>query len=336
MTKIETIWEELTKTASSSDRLVIRRFSPAIHPDVYVGLKVQEGLKCLVVRLSTEVVDKVSLEEGMKDIRVEILPNERDEHSKFLLFTLIDHDLTRVFAVLCEDLINAVSNVDSEHETVTSLFERVGRWRLLFEKYRGPGLSDIEQRGLYGEIYFLRRALQDSALQNSTALSSWVGPKMVPKDFQAEDWGIEVKTTTSRNHQRIRISNELQLDDSNLRVLYLYHLSLEEQLDNGESLPEIIKTVREILLKDNPSLRTTFDANLLRVNYFEEHQSKYERKGYFIREELIFRIEESFPRIIEKHIPKGVGDVTYSIDVGACIGFSAKFEELIKAITNAR
>lgn len=335
MTRIETIWEELTNTAPSSDKLVIRRFSPAVRPDVYVGLKVQVGLKCLAIRLSAEVIDKVSLEEGMKDIRVEVMPNKHDDTSKFLLLTLVDSDLTRVFAVLCEDLISSVSDTVSEEDTLATLFERIGRWRLLFEKYKGPGLSDSEQRGLYGEIYFLRRLIQNEEIQNPIAVASWVGPKMVPKDFQAEDWGIEVKTTTSRNHLRVRISNELQLDDSNLRILYLYHLSLEEQLDNGETLPEIIKGVRDILLTSNPSLRATFDSNLLRVGYFEEHQSKYEKKGYFIRDENIFHIQESFPRLIERQIPEGVGDVTYTIDVGACAAFNVELEELINSINNA-
>lgn len=58
------------------------------------------------------------------------------------------------------------------------------------------------------------------------------------KDFQFGSWGLEVKTTSGNIHQKIHISNERQLDTSNITYLYLNHLSLELREGAGETLPK--------------------------------------------------------------------------------------------------
>ena len=47
--------------------------------------------------------------------------------------------------------------------------------------------------------------------------------------------------------------------------------------------------------------------------YFEMHKPFYDELGYTVRQENIYSVTGDFPRITEQQIPKGVGDVRYSI-----------------------
>jgi len=47
--------------------------------------------------------------------------------------------------------------------------------------------------------------------------------------------------------------------------------------------------------------------------YFKHHESCYENISYLIRGEDFYKVTEHFPRIEEKDLMKGVGDVKYSI-----------------------
>jgi len=52
---------------------------------------------------------------------------------------------------------------------------------------------------------------------------------------------------------------------------------------------------------------------LMGCGYFEVNRSLYDDMGYTVRQENIYSVVDQFPRITERQIPKGVGDVRYSI-----------------------
>jgi hypothetical protein len=81
-------------------------------------------------------------------------------------------------------------------------------------------------------------------------ISSWVGPESGIKDFQSDNWGVEVKTTYGNNPKKIQISSEKQLDLTNLEKLFLYHISLEVKQNSGETLNEIVESITGFLSND--------------------------------------------------------------------------------------
>lgn len=143
-------------------------------------------------------------------------------------------------------------------------------------------------------------------------VKSWLGPENSIQDFQYANWAVEVKTTHGNNHQKIHITSERQLDDSIIEKIFLFHLSLDVRVGNGETLNSLIDEVSE-LLKDNTIASNLFKLKLLESGYFDIHRPLYEEKGYTIRQENIYRVTGNFPRITENQIPIGVGDVKYSI-----------------------
>lgn len=311
MTKIENIWVGLESEVSNHSGLLYKRYSAEVLPDVFIALKAPEKLRCIAFRISAAFPFDESQWNKLKDIKIETLPDERDKSKKFLLILLLNKQHKDIFSTLCEDLIFGVSDVSTEQTLVEKLLERLAKWQSLFEKVGKQGLSDEAQRGLYGEIYFLRFFLTNNSDKNY-CVKSWLGPEKSIQDFQYSNWAVEVKTTHGNNHQKIHITSERQLDDSIIEKIFLFHLSLDVRVGNGESLNILIDEVSE-LLNDYTMASNLFKLKLLESGYYDIHKPLYDERGYTIRQENIYRVTGNFPRITENQIPIGVGDVRYSI-----------------------
>lgn len=316
MTKIDTIWEELDNDTSFKTGLIIRRYSSDILPEIYVALHAPEKLRCIAVYLnSVSEINLVSLNK-LRDINIELIPDERNALRNILLITLINNQHKDIFSTLCEDLINTVSSIKEEKQLVKVLLNRFEKWKSLFENVSSAGLTPEEQRGLYGELFFLRKWLSNSNNKRK-CVEAWYGPEKSNQDFQHDNWAMEVKTSSGNNHQKIHISNERQLDTSNLEHLILFHLSLEVRSGSGESLNSIVENLYT-LLTDDAHAEIIFSAKLLEAGFFAQHKYLYDINSYFIRQVYFYSVEKEFPRIEEADIRNGVGDVKYSVILSSC------------------
>lgn len=316
MTKIEQIWNELENDKSFTHGLLIRRYSGNVLPDVFVALKSPENFRCIAASLNNSIQINLSSFSNLRDIHVEIIPDEINTAKKYLIFKLVNSEHRDIFSVLCEDLILNISSVTNQIQLCKTLLNRFEKWKSLFDKLNSVGLTPQEQRGLYGELYFLRNFL----IKNSDfykVLNSWTGPAKEIRDFQIGNTALEVKTTHGNNHQKIHISSERQLDLSNIQNLYLYHISLDVRHQDGESLNQMVDSISELLTADYSAL-ISFNSKLLESGFFNHHRDIYMDTGYFIRQDAFYKIEGEFPRIEENEIRRGVGDVKYSIIVDNC------------------
>jgi hypothetical protein len=329
-TKIENIWLGLESDTSSHSGLLYKRYSAEILPDIFIALKAPEILRCIAFRISTVFPFDETQWNRLKDIKIETLTDEKDKSKKFLLILLLNKQHKDIFSTLCEDLIFGVSEMSTELTLVEKLLERLAKWQSLFEKIGKQGLSDEVQRGLYGEIYFLRFFLS-SVSDKNYCVKSWLGPEKSIQDFQYSNWAVEVKTTHGNNHQKIHITSERQLDDTIIEKIFLYHLSLDVRIGNGESLNILIEDVSE-LLTDNTIGSNLFKLKLLESGYYDIHKPLYDERGYSIRQENLYRVSGNFPRITENKIPIGVGDVRYSIVLSESEEWRINHETLLEDI----
>lgn len=309
--KIKDIWNELENDSSLSTGLLLRRYSATVLPDVYIGFRKVENQRCLVLRLQNGNSTKLARNANLKDIKLELIPDEKDAAKSFLLILLVNNQHADVFATLCEDLISRITEIKEDEKLVKEILNRLEKWKSLFDKASADGLSAEEQRGLFGELFFLKKWICNTG-DFQRCIQSWVGPEKAIRDFQLSDWALEVKTTQGNNHQKIQISSERQLDPENLNSLFLLHLSLEVQQQNGITLNYIADEIIELLENDIAS-QTQFRSKLLQAGYFNHHRQLYESAGYHIRQGNYYLVNNEFPRIEEKDIRKGVGDVKYSI-----------------------
>ena len=329
--KINEIWNELESDNSLATGLLLRRYSADVIPNVFIALRQPEKQKCLALKLN--VVEKPDLTSfsNLKDIRVEFIADDKQRDIFYLAILSLDPEHEEVFSVFCEDLVIEISKISDEKKIVQELLNRLEKWRSLFDKASLSGLSPEEQRGLYGELFFMRRWLESSSsLQH--CIIAWVGPENQIRDFQLNDWGLEVKTTHGKNHQKVHISSERQLDTTTLKSLFLFHLSLENQQKNGETLNHIVDDLMNKFFKDVTALRE-FKTKLLLAGYYKHHSPQYEAVGYHVRNQSYYNIKDAFPRIEEADIRRGVGDVKYSIILSECTAYATNemnvFETLI-------
>jgi hypothetical protein len=311
MTKIENIWQSLESDSKSYSSLLYKRYSAEVKPNVFIALKSPEKLRCISFQVSAAFQFDGKQWNSLKDIKIEKVPDENNTTKKFLLVVLLNKQHKDIFSTLCEDLIFGVAEVESEQILFEKLIERLAKWQSLFEMAGRQGLSEESQRGIYGEVYFLRQYLCASS-DKFKCIKAWTGPEKSIQDFQYSNWAVEVKTTYGNNHQKIHIASERQLDDSIIERIFLFHISLEVRNGHGETLNELIDNVFNLFIDSTMALNL-FKLKLIELGYFDVHKPLYEEKGYSIRQENIYAVSGGFPRITERQIPIGVGDVKYSI-----------------------
>lgn len=330
MTRIESIWTELENDRSFSHGLLLRRYSGSVIPDVYIALKSPEQFRCIAASISNSISINLASLSNLKDISVELIQDDKRHGCNILLLKLISNQHRDIFSVLCEDLMTSISSVKNETQLVQELLNRFEKWKSLFDRAATQGLSVEEQRGLFGEVYFLRKFLANN---NSflEVVNSWVGPEKQIRDFQSGSWSVEVKTTHGNNHQKILVSSERQLDTSNIESLFLNHVSLDSRQMSGETLNQIIESVLVLLEHDFASL-SRFKNKLLTAGYFDQQKNYYEHTGYFIRQDVTYLVGNSFPRIEEVDIRDGVGDVKYSIILSNSSDFIRTDEQVFNTL----
>jgi hypothetical protein len=331
MMKIKEIWDQLENDNSFSTRLLLRRYSGTILPDVFVAFQNPEKIRCIAALISNHVSVDLSQFANLRDISIEVLPDEGRPDKKYLLFKLLNSQHNDVFAILCEDLMISIEKITSETELIKELFNRFEKWKSLFDIAAAQGLSFEEQRGLYGELVLLRTLL-DNFSDKYLVIESWKGSERQSRDFQYQSWAIEVKTTYGKNHQKIHINNERQLDGSNFSNLYLFHLSLEVLDNSGESLNEVIDALRNGLHTDIRALNR-FNSKLFEGGYFDHHSELYRSVGYLVRKGSFFLVAGDFPRIEESDLRDGVGDVQYTIILSTLSCYAIPEQQVIQTIS---
>ncbi len=328
--KIKQIWDELENDKSLTKGLLIRRFSGSVLPDVFVALQQPEKLYCIAVSISKSIEVNVASFANLQEISVDVLEGYLHPNKNTLVFKLVNVLHKDIFAVLCEDLITNIAAENDEKSLIKTLLNRFEKWKSLFTKLAQQGLTPEQQRGLFGELYFLRKYLTIQT-NFSQAINAWVGTSKEVRDFQYNNWALEVKTTIGNNHQKVHISSERQLDNSYLQDLFLYHISLEQAQESGETLNQIIVSINTILETDLVN-KNRFKAKLYEVGYFEQQETLYSTIGYHIRQDNFYKVENEFPRIQEHEIRSGVGDVKYSIILSQCQDYLQTEEQVFNTI----
>ena len=326
MGRIKQIWQQLETSNSAVTGLLKLRYSETSKCDVFLGVKIPEMYRMLIVRVPFQIGKEFNLKYEFRGLKFEKIYDPDDSHFLLLNLVLIDKQFKDVFDSLISDVLEAIIDESDIKVILKSFSNRLVKWQSLFERLKQPGLTPEEQRGLFGELYFIRKFLKVNH-DSRNVIVSWVGPERLIRDFQSGTWSVEVKTTHGNNHQIVQISSERQLDTTNLDFLCLNHISLELRQLAGETLNQMVDSICETLEADYSSYNQ-FKNKLIEAGFFDHHRHIYEDIGYFIREDDYYLVRNQFPRIEESDIRNGVGDVKYSIIVSQCNDYQIP-EELV-------
>lgn len=317
------IWDKLEKaTADAPDSgFLSQRILPGSVFDISLALKRPYNKRTVLIRINKQnVLSLGNFPQGKGfSLSQTVFSEDKKDHATLELI-LEDPKYTDIFSSLVHDIISNCTRESTEKKMVQSLFKRLQMWRHFLEHYGSEGLNEMQQRGLYGELRFLRDYMIPSLGVND-AIMSWRGPQKAQHDFQISGIAIEVKTGSEKQPQKIKISSEQQLDDRGFNALFLDYISIKELLGSGERLLDIIQDINSLCF-DNVNALAEFNNLLIFAGYVESHQEKYSQKGYTVRSSYIFRIKDGFPRIIETDLKTGVGNVEYTLDLSACLPYS--------------
>jgi len=317
------IWNSINaESQSSSVKTQIARRVPSkgVFP-VFLATDFRKGIRLLYIRLGKDhdiITDNLPRFRGL-EISLTGTSIGQYRNEEFLKFTQSIPNTDNIFESVISDICDKIIQIQNKRNLNAVLMKVVNEWKIFFEKQENEILSVAAQKGLIGELYFLR----DYLFQKYSFAESvfyWTGSDRTNHDFQIMNNAVEVKTTSGKQHKKFIISSEKQLDNTGLEHLYLslfsvnLHSSMQER-----TLPALICEIYTQIQND-PIASFQFQIKLAKYGYNEVLAEKYSI-GFSILEMKFFAVAEGFPRLLQRNLPDGVGDLKYSVVVAACTPF---------------
>lgn len=320
------MWGALEAEASKQGEFR-RRIHPESAANLYLVVHKPDNTRALLIDVDLSGAEALDLPSG-RGIDLRWVPTEAGGDA--LELVLSQPAFADLFDALVTDVAAAGAAGTGQQDVAARVAARVRRWQI-FLRESPAGLSLERQRGLYGELYFLRYLLLP-AISPQPAAEAWVGPYQAHQDFTFGPAAVEVKTTIANQHQVLRIASERQLDTTGLTSLAVFHLSVDGREGAGQTLPDLVLDLRKQFEDSGGS--DLFEEALFAGGFLDAQSSAY-RTGYTIREANIFLVAGEFPRLVESNCPVGVGDVAYSIAVSALSVYRIESHELFQLLGDA-
>lgn len=258
---------------------------------------------------------------------VEIRVLEPTGGKKDITIILSDNDLLDVFILFLEDLIQGLELIDIESDVPSIVNQKVGYWGKLFARIKGELLSKERQRGLYGELIFLKTLL-DRSSDPVKSIVAWTGPEGSNQDFSDELTAVEVKSSKATKPS-VSIASELQLDWTKLDSLYLLVIHLDELSNGSDTLLKLIEEIK-VKIGSQQNLLSLFEDKLDRVGIPIGEEKHYDDFGFVIRSKRAYLVQDSFPALTNDTINNdAIHNVKYQIDLTVCEPFEAVLEDVI-------
>ena len=255
------------------------------------------------------------------------LPASDDDIKTSLILRLNNEEDWDIFHSLCLDLLQATCNCNIEESVVAVIVRRLHRWHIFLKKNRTKIMSEAEQKGLIGELLFLRDYLIPH-FSVSESLSFWQGPLDAPQDFCVGDSAVEVKCQLGTSKPLVRISSIEQLN-TQLSRLYLFVVTLGKgavATDNVINLPIIITEIREYIQNSQPSSGDLFEDLLLQAGYMD--LPEYNGFYFVVSKFRFYDVTDDFPKLHPDDIPEGIVNITMDIMLDKCSQFIIDPESL--------
>lgn len=230
---------------------------------------------------------------------------------------------TSVFLIFLADILNC--DESSETNYLKEINSKIHLWKEFFQNSEEKYLSQNEIIGLYGELLFIEKLLDSNI---SFAFSMWKGPESGRNDFVFNNLLIEVKSTTTKNPVKFKVSGERQLTEIAGTSVYisLYEIVLA---NGGETLSKIIQRIKNKL---DIAEGFNFLKKLALVGFKEEDDFFYKKIEMRVISNSFFEVRPNFPHISYGKVPMGIVDVSYSVLKDSCKDFEISSNQLMETI----
>ena len=322
MVNIKSIWETQKPTG---DIIIKTRIEDISHLNCYAATNHITGQHLYIMSVSKNV--EIPELKNYRFKGVEIFIVETNDFCELNIY-LLDNELKDIFSLFIQNILEDIAESVTENEAVTKTLNVISKWKKLFDKINFNGLSIEQQKGLIGELLFINYLLDHRKL-STRILNAWTGPDFEDKDFVFGGIGIEIKLTSSK-YPKIKITNEGQLDTQNLTELFLILYTVEDVKENGFTLNSLISQTQLKLSAKIDELKF-FNERLMLLGYFDEDNGHY-NKMYSLKKTYSYSVSEEFPKIIKSHLPIGVYNTSYFIELSAVENFTVEMDEITQNI----
>ena len=314
------VWNQLEKDPRIVDvkGRVQRRIMLGARRNFFLGLEIPSRDRILILRVSAKSIEGQPIIPDSRGLVVRVALRDGASDEAEVVLALKDPEYEGIFDLLVDDLVSVAEEQTDERDGVTQFLARLANWQQLLRRLGSGGLSREAQIGLWGELWVLREVVGPVAGVQG-AVDGWRGPLGADQDFQLGGICIEVKASTATSLESLAISSERQLDVPDDVQLILFGLSLDARPKHGETLPEIVQSVRA--KASEIGILHLLDPRLELAGYSNTDNETYGEVGYTVRSIKAFRVECGFPRIVAADLPNGITDVSYVIALTSCDEF---------------
>lgn len=309
MTSLENRW--LTMPAHPAAN-AFQRIDDAHPLDFYLGRDVSGEWLLLLV-----TAEPASSSRETKAIHV--LCRKRSDGKWAMVFRLMKPELGKLFALVCEDLIESSrSNPDPAHPA-SYVLSRFARWQRLLERGGSGLLDDSALRGLVGELLYLESVLMPEK-GGGQAVAGWSGPSGADRDYCFPDREIEIKTVRE-GADRILVSSAEQLDLAG-KPLELALVVLDDAppgaVPEAFTVLDLVDRMKKALSPDQAAL-DLLESRLLDAGLVLREE--YGERAFVFRRTRLFRVADGFPAIRRSELPAGIGKVSWELLVQSILPF---------------
>lgn len=278
----------------------------------------------LILKLPNDI-DEISPLPKLRNIDVSYIKTS----GVSLALRLKDNSQREVFEALCLNVVSSAEDAETLEAGHARFVRRTRRWHYLLQGGRAKGLSTEEQRGLVGELHFLRQLVR--AIGSASAIEAWKGPLGSSKDFEFPKVCVEVKARRGAAKPFVSISSADQLTDVSGASLFLKVCDVASAIKpEGFNLHDHVTETLSLFEDDESALEVL--QNLIDATGYDEVDDYADRR-WLVGVEREFQVVEGFPRL-PSPLPDGVDKVSYAISLAACDRY--KFEgDLIEEIVES-
>lgn len=304
-------------------RNIILKNGALVILSVYKSNKLSE-VSFAIPGLNAQIIKKLPKWKGMEEKIMSGVTQQED--IPFLVFLQSEEYDKSIYFTVMQDLIDSINDIDPS-KLIGRIKDTLEKWSVFFQFEKNYVLSDNAQQGLYGELFVLEKLIEK---HGEKIVECWTGCNAETHDFYLGSDALEVKSSSAKGPDKIKISNEYQLDDDKLiGYLYLMYLKMRKSEVYGENLPDI---VHRISSKLSDSVRIEFYDKLIKVGYIYQMPELYELH-FIIHDETCYKVEDGFPRLTRKNLAKGIGSVDYIVSLDACEKYLITVETYYKGVT---
>lgn len=317
MTSVVDLWQRIEAEGRTESGWHVRRIETGAVCEISAGIHQPDQTPGLLLELSVDdVPGDVTFPRStgflVEPVRLPGTPSR----IRFVL-SLADPRFRAIFGVLNDDVVGAAAAAPSPRHALRAWAFRLHAWQAFMARHGADGLSETAALGLLGELLVLRDDLAPRC-GLAAALGMWRGPSGEPNDFTLPGGFLEIKTTCRQAPELLEITSLDQLDDARGHIV-LAHVRLL-QTSAGETLPAVIETIRDRIIREAPHQLGELNTRLLEAGYVPLHADRYTLACRRDRIEL-FNVRDGFPRIARSSLQPGIRRGSYAIELTACTDY---------------